>query len=89
MPTHKELVDRFLGIKSEVNLADECPQVFLGLSKANSNPMPFYCSLMVNGFILRNFMLDYGASSNIMTLEVMRELGLQITRPCQNVQAVD
>jgi hypothetical protein len=82
-------LDRFLGIKGEVNLADECPQVFLGLSKENSNPTPFYCSLMVNGLILRNCMLDSGASNNIMTLEVMHELGLQITRPCRNVQAVD
>jgi hypothetical protein len=34
-------------------------------------------------------MLDSGASNNIITLEVMRELGLQITKPCRNVQAVD
>jgi hypothetical protein len=52
MPTHKELVDIFLGIKSEVNLADECSRVFLGLSKESNNPNPFYCSLLVNGLIL-------------------------------------
>jgi len=89
MPSHTEVLDRFLGNKGEVNLADECPQVFLGLGKANSNPTPFYCSLMVNGLILRNHMLDSGASNNIVTLEVMHELGLQITRPCRNVQVVD
>jgi hypothetical protein len=89
MPTHKELIDRFLGIKSEVNLAEECPQVFLGLSKANNNPTPFYCSLLVNGLILRNYMLDSGASNNIITLKAMHELGLQITKLCRNVQAID
>jgi hypothetical protein len=76
MPSHRELVDRFLGIKGEVNLVDECSQVFLGLSKVNSNPTPFYCSLMVNGLILQNCMLNFGGSNNIMSLEVMCELGL-------------
>jgi hypothetical protein len=74
-PIYKEAIARFLD-KGEINLADECPQIFLGISKANSNPTPFYCPLMINGLILRNCMLDSGASNNIMTLEVTHELGL-------------
>jgi hypothetical protein len=50
---------------------------------------PFYISLLVNGFLLQNCMIDSRASTNVMTLEVMNELGLQITKPCRNVQAVD
>ena len=34
-------------------------------------------------------MLDSRASNNIMTLEVMNQLGLQITRPYRNVRAMD
>lgn len=34
-------------------------------------------------------MLDFGASINVMTLEIMCELGLQITKPYTNVQVVD
>jgi hypothetical protein len=43
MPIYREVIDRFLDNKGEINLADECPQIFLGKSKANSNPTPFYC----------------------------------------------
>jgi hypothetical protein len=46
-------------------------------------------SLQINGLILRNCMLDSCASTNIMTLEVMNQLGLQITRPYRNVKAMD
>jgi hypothetical protein len=34
-------------------------------------------------------MLDSGASTNVMTLEIMHELGLQITKPYRNVQEMD
>jgi hypothetical protein len=33
-------------------------------------------------------MLDSDASTNVMTLEIMHELGLQITKPYKNMQAV-
>jgi hypothetical protein len=53
MPSHKEVLDRLGGVRGEANLADKFPQVFLGLSKENSNPTPFYCSFIFNGLILR------------------------------------
>lgn len=34
-------------------------------------------------------MLDSSTSTNVMTLKVMNELGLKISRPYKNVQAVD
>jgi hypothetical protein len=63
MPAHREAISRFIGTKDVINHADDNPQVFLGLSKAMSSPTPFYVSLLVNGLILRNCMLDSGASN--------------------------
>jgi hypothetical protein len=34
-------------------------------------------------------MLDFGFSTNVITLEIMHELGLQIAKPYRNVQAMD
>jgi len=42
---------------------------------------PLFMTLDINEYILHNCMLDTGASSNVMPLSVMRQLGLQITRP--------
>jgi hypothetical protein len=60
----------------EANLNDEISEIFLGTSRQEKNHMPFFMSLQINGLILRNCMLDLGASTNIMTLEVMNQLGL-------------
>jgi hypothetical protein len=89
MSGQKEVMSRFVGSGNVTNLSDENPQIFLGMGKNDNDPAPFYISLLVNGLILRNCMLDSGASTNVMTLEIMCELGLQITKPYRNVQAVD
>jgi hypothetical protein len=34
-------------------------------------------------------MLDSGASANVMTLEVMRQLGLEVMRPYGNVYGIE
>jgi hypothetical protein len=52
------------------------------------NP-PFYLSLGVNGLRLNNCMLDFGASTNAMSLKVMKQLGLNTTNPYGNVCGVD
>jgi hypothetical protein len=41
---------------------------------------PFYVSLRVNNFLLHNCLLHPEAKANIMTEEVMRHLGLKISR---------
>jgi len=48
--------------------------------RGNAHP-PFFMTLDVNDYILHNCMMDTGASTNVMPLSVMRQLGLQITRP--------
>jgi hypothetical protein len=49
-------------------------------SQGEENP-PFYLSLGINGFHLNNCMLDSGASTNVMSLKVMKQLGLKTTPP--------
>jgi hypothetical protein len=46
---------------------------------------PFFISLQMNNKLLNNCMLDSGAGENIMSLKVMRQLGLETTRPYINV----
>jgi ribonuclease HI len=45
---------------------------------------PFYVSLRINDFLLHNCLLHPGAKANIMTEEVMRQLGLKIS--CANTR---
>lgn len=42
--------------------------------------LPFYISVVVNGLVLGNCMLDSGALTNIIPYGVMKQLGLKITR---------
>ena len=49
---------------------------------------PFFVSLMIND-LLHNCMYDSGASSNIITKNVMNMLNLKFTRPYHNVCAMD
>ena len=45
----------------------------------------FYMSLHIGDEILHNFMLDSGASTNVIPLSVMRHLGLNIHKTYRNV----
>jgi hypothetical protein len=48
------------------------------------NP-PFFMTLTMNGKNLNNCMLDTGVGANMMSLKVMRQVGLKVTRPYRNV----
>jgi hypothetical protein len=50
---------------------------------------PFYISLNVHDKILHNCLVDSGASHNVMPQVVMEELGLEITKPYQNLYYFD
>ena len=66
-----------------VNLEDENPAITIGPhieDRTDASP-PFYISLNVHEKILHNFLMDFGASHNVMPKVVMEELGLDITRP--------
>jgi hypothetical protein len=48
------------------------------------NP-PFFMTLTMNNKNLNNCMLDTGAGANMMSLKVMQQVGLKVTRPYRNV----
>jgi hypothetical protein len=50
---------------------------------------PFFISLQMNNKRLNNCMLDSGAGANVMALKVMRQLGLEVTRPYRNVCGIE
>jgi hypothetical protein len=60
-----------------INLQDEKPIIVLGpiVEEMDDYTPPFYVSFNVHDKILHNFLLDYGASHNIMPKFVMEELG--------------
>lgn len=46
---------------------------------------PFYVTLVIHVLLLHNFMLDFGASHNLMPLTVMEKLVLEITKPYKDL----
>jgi hypothetical protein len=50
---------------------------------------PFYITLTVHDHLLHNCMLDSGASHNLMPKIIMEKLGLEITRPYQDLYSFD
>jgi hypothetical protein len=49
------------------------------IDRKSGKNAPFFISLLINDFTLHNCMLDSGASTNIMPLRVMQQLGLEIS----------
>jgi hypothetical protein len=48
------------------------------------NP-PFFMTLTMNNKYLNNCMLDTSVGANMMSLKVMQQMGLKVTRPYKNV----
>lgn len=46
----------------------------------DQKPEPFYVSLFINGYKLNNYIIDLGASNNIMPSTVAKALGLTLTK---------
>ena len=65
-----------------INLQDEKPTIMFGPHIENTKDCvaPFYITLTVHNHLLHNFMLDSGASHNLMPKIIMKKLGLEITR---------
>jgi len=55
----------------------------------NEDHQPFFLTLDINDRLLHNCMLDFGASTNVMTKEVMEQLNLRISRPYHNICSMD
>jgi hypothetical protein len=79
-------------ISDTVNLQDENPVIMFGPHVEESNDdssPPFYISLKVHDKLLHNFLLDSGASHNLMPKVFMDELGLEITKPYNDLYSFD
>lgn len=73
------------------NLQDDKPAVVLSpmIKPTGNNSPSFYVSLTIHDKILHNFLLDTGASHNLMPKAVMEELDLDITRPYHDLFSFD
>jgi hypothetical protein len=74
-----------------INLEDENPAITIGPhieDRSDASP-PFYISLNIHEKILHNFLMDSGASHNVMPKVVMDELGLDITKPYLDLYSFD
>jgi hypothetical protein len=97
---HGEFKKRFSDLlKSEasglstdyINLQDERPAVILGpmVEYIDDSSPPFYTSLNIHDKALHNFLMDSGASHNLVPKAVMEELGLEVTRAYHDVYSFD
>jgi hypothetical protein len=88
IPYVKREVLRILRVLAE----KEDPPIVLNtmyLDRPKDKNPPFYLSLGMNGLCLNNCMLDSRASANVISLKVMKQLGLKTTRPYGNVCGID
>jgi hypothetical protein len=74
-----------------INLHDEKPTIMFSPHIENNKDYvaPFYITLTVHDHLLQNCMLDSGASHNLMPKIIMEKLGLEITRPYQDLYSFD
>ena len=74
-----------------INLQDENPPVILGpmVEHINDSSPPFYTSLNIHDKVLHNYLMDSGASHNLMPKTVMEELGLEVTRAYHDLYSFD
>jgi hypothetical protein len=97
---HGEFKKRFSDLlKSEasgpstdfINLQDEKPTVVLGpmVEDRDDSSPPFYTSLNIHDKVLNNYLMDSGASHNLMPKAVMEELGLEVTRAYHDLYSFD
>jgi len=66
-----------------LNVLDEFPIIIFGphISNKEAFVAPFYVTLNIHDKLIPSYMLDYGASHNLMPKMVMKNMGLEITRP--------
>jgi uncharacterized small protein (DUF1192 family) len=74
-----------------INLQDERPAVVLGpmVEDRDDSSPPFYTSLNIHDKVMHNFLMDSGASHNLMPKAIMEELGLEVTRAYHGLYSFD
>jgi hypothetical protein len=91
VPSLKKKAGKVLGFVDDDPSQDQ-PIVLQTTDRGGFNGKndPFYISLGINDLILHNCMLDTGASTNVMPLSVMKQLGLKTTQDLiEHVCAMD
>ena len=95
-PTLKVLNSQSTLVSSDVvNLQDEHPTIIFGLKSLDKYDdksyflPPFYITFIVHDRMLQNFLLDFGASHNLMPKAIMEALGLSITKPYHELYHFD
>jgi hypothetical protein len=81
--------ERSLGKYKSKEHHEDAPVILHSMDWTREDHPPFFVSLKINDLLLHNCMYDSGASSNIITKNVMNMLNLKITRPYHNVCAMD
>jgi hypothetical protein len=89
IPTYRKQIAKminFSDVESHVdviNLEYDKPTIMFGPHFENARDFfaPFYITLIKHDHLLHNYMLDSGASHNVMPKAIMDRLGLKITRP--------
>jgi hypothetical protein len=90
IPAQKENLEKFLGFEEVTEVAKDDPIVLQTMNQGRMVVNVLFPSLLlVNDMLLHNCMIDSGASTNVMPLKVMNQLGLKTTRPYRNVCAMD
>eukprot|EP01018_Ginkgo_biloba_P007611 Gb_17039 [translate_table: standard] len=97
IPTYHKEITKMLDSSASLvqidtlNVQDESPLVVFGphIEERNETVAPFYITLTVQDHLLHNCMLDSGASHNLMPKVIMEKLGLEVTRPYQDLYSFD
>jgi hypothetical protein len=74
-----------------ISLQDENPTIIVGphIEYGSDASPQLYISLNVHDNILHNCLMDSGACHNVIPKVVMEELGLEITKPYQDLYSFD
>jgi hypothetical protein len=74
-----------------VNLQDEKPTVIIGplVEDRDESSPPFYRSLNIHDKVLHKWLMDLGASHNLMPKTIMDELGFEVTKTYHDLYSFD
>jgi len=74
-----------------INLEDYRPTIMFGPHIENAKDLvpPFYITLTMHDHLLHNYMLDSGASHNLIPKVIMEKLGLEVNIPYRYLYSFD
>jgi hypothetical protein len=96
-PVYRKQIAKMINFSEEesqtdvINLEDDKPILVFGphIEGTRDTVAPFYITLTLFDHLLHNYMLDSGASHNVMPKAIMEKLGLKITRPYGDFYSFD